>query len=73
MTELFEPSDATDRRLALGATGMLRAFNEAGVLTAADVHVATRVGRLAGEADERVLLATALATRAVRHGSVGVD
>ncbi|MEO5711689.1 MAG: exodeoxyribonuclease V subunit alpha [Nocardioidaceae bacterium] len=73
MTELFEPADASDRRLALGATGLLRVFNEAGVLTAADVHVASRVGRLAGEADESVLLATALATRAVRHGSVGVD
>ena len=73
MTELFEPTDAADRRLALGATGVLRDFNEAGVLTAADVHVAPRVGRLAGEADEPVLLAAALATRAVRHGSVCVD
>ena len=73
MTEIFEPTDAADRRLALAATGLLRAFNEAGVLTAADVHVASRVGRLARETDERVLLAAALATRAVRHGSVGVD
>jgi exodeoxyribonuclease V alpha subunit len=73
MTELFEPLDAVDRRLALRATGLLRTFNEAGVLTAADVHVASRVGRLARETDERVLLAAALATRAVRHGSVGVD
>lgn len=73
MTEIVEFSDAADRRLALGADGLLRTFNEAGVLTAADVHVATRVGRLAGESDERVLLAAALATRAVRHGSVGVD
>jgi exodeoxyribonuclease V alpha subunit len=73
MTEPVEPSDPADRRLALGATGMLRTFNEAGVLTAADVHVATRVGWLAGETDERVLLAAALATRAVRQGSVGVD
>ena len=37
------------------------------------MHVALRVGRLAGETDERVLLAAALATRAVRHGSVCVD
>ena len=73
MTELFEPTDAADRRLALGATGLLRAFNDAGVLTAADVHVARQVGRLAGETDERVLLAAALAVRAVRHGSVCAD
>ena len=73
MTELFEPTDAADRRLALGATGLLREFNDAGVLTAADVHVARQVGRLAGESDERVLLAAALAVRAVRHGSVCAD
>ena len=73
MTEIVEFSDAADRRLALGAGGLLRTFNEAGVLTSGDVHVATRVGRLAGESDERVLLAAALATRAVRQGSVGVD
>ncbi|HYO39780.1 MAG TPA: exodeoxyribonuclease V subunit alpha [Nocardioidaceae bacterium] len=73
MTELFEAADAFDARLALGATGVLRDFNLAGVLTAADVHVALRVGRLTGEADPTVLLAVALATRAVRHGSVCVD
>ncbi|QNN52348.1 exodeoxyribonuclease V subunit alpha [Nocardioides mesophilus] len=73
MTELFEVTDPADRRLALGATGLLRTFNEAGVLTAADVHVARRVGELAGESDDRVLLAAALATRAVRHGSVCVQ
>ncbi|HET6625952.1 MAG TPA: exodeoxyribonuclease V subunit alpha [Nocardioidaceae bacterium] len=73
MIELFEVSDDHDRRLALGAGGLLRAFNLAGVLTAADVHVAQRVGALAGEDDEQVLLAVALATRAVRHGSVCLD
>ena len=73
MTELFETTEPFDRRLALGATGMLRDFNEAGVLTAADVHVARRLGDLTGEADERVVLAAALATRAVRHGSVCLD
>ncbi len=36
--------DPHDRRLALRATGLLRTFNEADVLTAADVHVATRLG-----------------------------
>ena len=54
-------------------TGLLGAFNAAGVLTAADVHVATRLGRLGGESDERVLLAVALAVRAVRGGSVCLD
>ena len=43
-------------------------FNRAGVLGAADVHVATRLGRLGGETDERVLLAVALTVRAVRPG-----
>jgi exodeoxyribonuclease V alpha subunit len=73
MTELFEVTDAADRRLALSATGLLGELNRAGVLAAADVHVARRVGRLAGESDERVLLATALAVRAVRLGSVCAD
>ncbi|MFB9743532.1 exodeoxyribonuclease V subunit alpha, partial [Pseudonocardia sulfidoxydans] len=43
------------------------------LLAAADVHVAGRLGRLGGETDETVLLAAALAVRAVRHGSVCVD
>jgi exodeoxyribonuclease V alpha subunit len=73
MIELFEPTDVHDSRLALTATGVLRTFNEAGVLTSADVHVARRIGRLGGEDDERVQLALALATRAVRHGSVCLD
>ncbi|GAB2870128.1 exodeoxyribonuclease V subunit alpha [Nocardioides pacificus] len=73
MTELFEPLDAHDRRLALGTPeGLLHRFNDAGVLTAADVHVARRLSLLAGEGDESVQLALALATRAVRHGSVCV-
>ncbi len=62
-----------DPRRAHAATGLLAAFNEAGVLDAADVHVATRVGRLGGEHDHEVLLAAALAVRAVRLGSVCVD
>ena len=73
MTELFEPTDAFDRRLALSATGLLRDFNAAGVLSSADVHVAQRVARLVGEDDPQVLLACALAVRAVRHGSVCLD
>ena len=64
--------DAFDARLALGARGLLADFNTAGVLASADVHVARRLGALAGEADDRVLLAVALAVRAVRSGSVCV-
>jgi exodeoxyribonuclease V alpha subunit len=65
--------EANDVRRALRASGLLRAFNEAGVLSAADVHVALRLGRLAGEAGEDVLLAAALAVRAPRLASVCVD
>jgi len=61
-----------DARLALHATPLLAEFNTAGVLAAADIHVAERLGRLTGERDERVLLAVALAVRAVRSGSVCV-
>jgi len=55
------------------ATGLLRTFAEAGVLVPADVHVALRLARLGGEADETVLLAVALAVRGVRTGSVCVE
>ena len=73
MTELFEPVGDHDTRLVAGATGLLGDLNRAGVLEAPDVHVARRVGDLGGEADDGVLLAVALAVRAVRHGSVCVD
>jgi exodeoxyribonuclease V alpha subunit len=52
---------------------LLAVFNAAGVLTAADVHVATTLGRLCGESDDHVLIAAALAVRAVREGSVCLD
>ncbi|WP_415847321.1 AAA family ATPase, partial [Tsukamurella strandjordii] len=52
---------------------LLEAFAEAGVLAPADVHVAGALGRLGGESDESVLLAAALATRAVRLGSVCLE
>jgi exodeoxyribonuclease V alpha subunit len=55
------------------ATGLLRAFAEAGVLAEADVHVALRLARLGGESTEEVLLAVALAVRGVRTGSVCVE
>ena len=71
--EILVPEDPFDARLAMGATGLLREFNEAGILTAADVHVASRLAELASEPDETVRLAIALAVRGVRSGSVCVD
>ena len=59
--------------LALRAGGLLGAFNRAGILSAADVHVASRLGAIAGEPDEAVLLAVALVVRSTRHGSVVLD
>jgi len=73
VTELFEPVGEHDWRIATGATGLLADLNAAGVLTSSDIHVATRLGALGGEDDERVLLAVALAVRAVRRGSVCLD
>ena len=43
------------------------------MLVAADVHVASRLAALAGERDEAVVLAAALAVRAPRVGHVYVD
>jgi exodeoxyribonuclease V alpha subunit len=65
--------DPLDWRTAVGARGLLRTFNEAGVLESADVHVAQRVTALADDNDDAVALAVALATRALRGGSVCVD
>lgn len=69
-----DPADPADPRRALRAEGLLRTFNDAGVLGAADVHTAQRLGSLTGERDDTVLLALALAVRSVaRVGSVCVD
>jgi exodeoxyribonuclease V alpha subunit len=70
------PLDSADRgnaRLALRAPPLLRQFNDAGVLTAADVHVALRLARLGSTGDDPTLLAAALAVRAPRLGHVCVD
>ncbi|MBD0323069.1 MAG: hypothetical protein ICV72_06740, partial [Aldersonia sp.] len=48
----------TDAQLAQRGTGLLRTFNDAGVLAAADVHVASRLAKLAGENSSEVHLAT---------------
>ena len=52
---------------------LLAPWREAGELSAAEVHVAATLGRLAGEARAEVLLAAALAARAPRYGDVCID
>jgi exodeoxyribonuclease V alpha subunit len=66
-------SEVFAARRAIRASGLLRAFNEAGVLAPADVHVARRLAELAGVQDDAVRLATALAVRGPRLGHVYVD
>lgn len=53
--------------------GLLRAFGDAELFEAADIHVAQRLTTLADESDESVALAVALVVRALRGGSVCVD
>ena len=53
--------------------GLLAQFNRAGVLVAADVHVASTLARLGRDGDELVALAAALAVRAPRVGHVLAD
>ena len=65
--------DVHDRRRARNAPGLLRDFNDAGVLSAADVHVAVRLTRLAGAHDDLVALGAAFAVRGPRLGHVLVD
>ncbi|GAB3035895.1 exodeoxyribonuclease V subunit alpha [Mycobacterium bourgelatii] len=65
--------DPVGWRQAVGATGLLRTFNEAGVIESADVHVAQRLTEMSGETQPSVALAVALAVRALRAGSVCVD
>jgi exodeoxyribonuclease V alpha subunit len=67
LTDPFAP------RRSASATGLLAAFHDVGLLDAADIHVARRLGSLADEANESVLLAAALAVRAARLGSVCLD
>ncbi|MFI7588458.1 exodeoxyribonuclease V subunit alpha [Spongisporangium articulatum] len=65
--------DGLGAEVAARASGLLAAFNDAGLITAADVQVATRLGAIAGETDETVQLAVALVVRSTRHGSVVLD
>ncbi|GAA1185443.1 exodeoxyribonuclease V subunit alpha [Ornithinimicrobium humiphilum] len=71
--DTFEPVGEHDRRLARSARGVLGELNRAGVLTAADVHLARTLARVTREQDEDAVVAVALAARAVRSGSVAVD
>ena len=73
MSALPLADDALHVRRATNARGLLRTFNDVGVLAAADVHVAARLGAIAGEEDDAVLLAVAFAVRAPRLGHVCVD
>jgi len=66
-------SDPFEVSRSISGDDGLRPFSEATVLDAADIHTATTLGRLAGGADDQVLLAAALAVRAVRLGHVYVD
>jgi exodeoxyribonuclease V alpha subunit len=69
-TGIWESDDPVDTRRALTAAGLLATFNDAGVLEAADVHVARHACAIAGEPDPQAALALALTVRAVRHGSI---
>jgi exodeoxyribonuclease V alpha subunit len=66
----IDVADTSDWRRSATATGVLRTFNEAGVIDSSDVVVAQRLTALAKETDERVALAVAFVVRAVRAGSV---
>lgn len=75
MTALVVP---TDPRRSSAGTGALRALADATVLAPADVRTALALGRLVGPdrpgaPPDEVLLAAALAVRAVRLGHVYVD
>lgn len=68
-----EVLDSADWRRAAGASGLLAAFNTAGVIESSDVLVAQRITTLGAETDELVALAVAFVVRGLRGGSVCVD
>jgi exodeoxyribonuclease V alpha subunit len=65
--------DRYDASVAAGASGSLRAFNRAGILDSADVHIAHRLAELAGVEGDATALGVAFAARAPRLGHVCVD
>jgi len=70
---IVSEADPFDVRLVRRADGLLRPFNEIGLLSAADVHVARRLLRLGDATADDVGLAVALAVRAPRLGHVYAD
>ncbi len=72
MTTL-EHEDRYDRRFALTATGDLAELNAAGVIEAADVHVASRLAELVEDTDPLARVTLALVVRAAREGSTSLD
>jgi len=66
---MMRPVDPWTHRRAAAATGPLAAFNQAGILDAPDIHVASTLGWLTDGSDPAVLLAAALTVRARRAGS----
>jgi exodeoxyribonuclease V alpha subunit len=67
MSAVPTPTSAPEHR------PLLQAFQQTGVLSDADVRLAVRLGRVGGDDDAEVLLATALALRGPRYGHVCVD
>src|SRR5690348_3086608 len=59
--------------IPMRAPGLLGPCCDAGILSAAAVHVAPRLARLGGDNRDVALLAAALAVRGVRTGSVCVE
>jgi exodeoxyribonuclease V alpha subunit len=73
MSAVSVQPDPFEARRVRSVDGLVREFNDAGVLASADVHVAARLTAIAGEQDDSVVLAAALAVRAPRLGHVHVD
>jgi exodeoxyribonuclease V alpha subunit len=73
MSAISVQPDPFEARRVRSVDGPVREFNDAGVLASADVHVAARLAAIAGEQDDSVVLAAALAVRAPRLGHVHVD
>lgn len=66
-------NDPHEWQRSVRARGALAEAAAAGVLQTPDIQVADRLAALADETDDRVVLALALAVRAVRGGSVCLD
>ena len=63
MSALGVQPDPFDARRVRSVDGLVREFNDAGVLASADVHVAARLAAIARERHDSVVLAAALAVR----------